>query len=129
MIEYEIKADLELLTGLNAYPLLLPDAEQEGITYQKVSDPLFETGMVKTALVQARFQISFYIINDYPRLLELDKKVRDAWEIIEHGHIGAWPVQTVTRGGIQQNQQTLTNNSVQFQLVRDFIICYPEDAS
>ncbi len=129
MIEYEIKAALEALSGLNAYPLLLPDPEQEGVTYQRISDPRFETGMVVTSLVQARFQISYHVIDDYPRLLSLDKTVRDAWEPIAHGRIGRWPVQAVTRGGISQNKQTLTNNRVQYRLTRDFIICYPEDAS
>lgn len=129
MIEFEIKSELESLTGLNAYPLLLPDPAQEGVTYQKISDPFFDTGMVKTALVQARFQVSYYVIDDYPRLLSLDKTVRAAWESVVHGHIGKWPVQTVAKGGMQQDKQTLTNNSIQYRLIRDFIICYPEDAS
>jgi len=129
MIEYEIKSALEALSGLNTYPLLLPDPEQEGITYQRISDPRLEVGMVTTSLVQARFQISYHIIDDYPRLLALDKKVRDAWESIVHGYIGRWPVQAVTRGGVSQNQQTLTNNRIQYRLTRDFIICCPEDAS
>ncbi len=129
MIEYEIKAALETLTGLPAYPLLLPDPTQEGVTYQRISDPRFDTGMVKTALIQARFQISFYVIDDYPRLLTLDKTIIDAWEPIVHGYIGSWPVQTVTRGGILQDRVTLSNNRIQYRLARDFIICYPEDAA
>ncbi len=129
MIEYKIKAALEILTGLPAYPLLLPDPTQEGVTYQRISDPRFDTGLVKTTLVQARFQISFYVIDDYPRLMALDKTVIDAWEPIRHGYIGAWPVQTVTRDGIQQDRMTLSDNRVQYRLARDFIICYPEDAA
>jgi hypothetical protein len=129
MIEYEIKAALESLTGLPAYPLLLPDPIQEGVTYQRISDPRFDTGLVKTALIQGRFQISFYVIDDYPRLLSLDQAVIAAWEPIRHGYIGAWPVQTVTRDGIQQDQVTLSNNSIQYRLIRDFIICYPENAA
>lgn len=129
MIEYDIKAALEELTGLPAYPLLLPDPEQEGVTYQRISDPFFDTGLAVTALVEGRFQISLYVIDDYPRLLALDKAVRTAWENINHGHIGAWPVQKVTRGGLQQDKMVLTGNRVQYRLARDFIICFPEDAT
>lgn len=56
MIEYEIKAALEALTSLPAYPLLLPDPEQEGVTYQKVSNPKVDTGLASTALVQGVFR-------------------------------------------------------------------------
>ncbi|EPK7688236.1 MULTISPECIES: hypothetical protein [Serratia] len=129
MIEYEIKAALEALTSLPAYPLLLPDPEQEGVTYQKVSNPKVDTGLASTALVQGRFQVALYVIDDYARLIELDKAICDAWESIQHGHIGRWPVQTVTRGTMQQGATTLTNNGVQYRLVRDYVICYPEDAT
>lgn len=129
MIEYEIKASLEALTSLPAYPLLLPDPEQEGVTYQKVSNPKVDTGLASTALIQGRFQVALYVIDDYARLIELDKAICAAWESIQHGHIGRWPVQTVTRGTMQQGATTLTNNSVQYRLVRDYVICYPEDAT
>lgn len=128
MIEYEIKAALEALTSLPAYPLLLPDPEQEGVTYQKISNPKLATGLASTSLVQGRFQVVLYIINDYARLIELDKAICTAWESIQHGRIGRWPVQTVTRGTMLQGATTLTNNSVQYQLVRDYLICYAEDA-
>lgn len=129
MIEYEIKAALEALTSLPAYPLLLPDPEQEGVTYQKITDPKFDTGLASTALVQGRFQVSLYVIDDYARLIELDKAICTTWEGIQHGHIGRWPVQTVTRGTMLQGAATLTNNSTQYRLVRDYVICYPEDAA
>lgn len=129
MIEYEIKAALEALTSLPAYPLLLPDPEQEGVTYQKISNPKVDTGLASTALVQGRFQVALYVIEDYARLIELDKVICAAWESIQHGQIGRWPVQTVTRGTMQQGATTLTNNSVQYRLVRDYVICYPEDAT
>ncbi|TKI02668.1 hypothetical protein [Martelella alba] len=128
MIEYEIKNSLETLTGLPAYPLLLPDPEQEGVTYQRISDPRFDTGLVQTALIQARVQVSLYVIDDYPRLLSLDKTVCNAWEAIRHGYLGTWPVQTVMRDGIQQDQATLSDNRIQYRLIRDYLICYPEDA-
>lgn len=38
MIELALKTALERLTGLNVYPLLLPDELQEGITNQCISD-------------------------------------------------------------------------------------------
>ena len=129
MIEYEIKASLEALTSLPAYPLLLLDPEQEGMTYQKVSNPKVDTGLASTALIQGRFQVTLYVIDDYARLIELDKAICTAWESIQHGHIGRWPVQTVTRGTMQQGATTLTNNSVQYRLMRDYVICYPEDAT
>ena len=34
MIELALKTALERLTGLDVYPLLLPDELQEGVTYQ-----------------------------------------------------------------------------------------------
>ena len=33
MIELAIKGALERITGMNAYPLLLPDTVQEGVTF------------------------------------------------------------------------------------------------
>lgn len=39
MIELALKTALERLTGLDVYPLLLPDELQEGVTYQCISDP------------------------------------------------------------------------------------------
>ncbi|WP_367672846.1 hypothetical protein, partial [Serratia symbiotica] len=85
MIEYDIKAALEALTGLPTYPLLLPDPEQEGVTYQKISDPKFDSGLASTSLVQGRYQVSLYVIDDYARLIERDKAICTAWESIQHG--------------------------------------------
>ncbi len=84
MIETDIKADLERLTGLNAYPVALPSNALEGVTYQKISDPKMITGLAKTFLVQARFQITFQIPNDYSKALKLEKVVLNAWENITH---------------------------------------------
>ncbi|TDB57242.1 hypothetical protein [Photorhabdus khanii] len=128
MIEYDIKASLEAITGLPAYPLLLPDNLQEGVTYQRISDPKFDTGLAITSLVNARFQIAIYLIDDYARLLELDRAVKKVWENITHGHIGHYPVQTVTRGVLHQDKTELTKGRVQYRMTRDFIICYSEDA-
>ncbi|OCA55140.1 hypothetical protein [Photorhabdus namnaonensis] len=127
MIEYDIKASLEEITQLPAYPLLLPDNIQEGVTYQRISDPKFDTGLAITSLVNARFQISIYLIDDYARLLELDKSVKNAWENITHGYIGQYPVQAVTRGIVHQDKTDLTKGRVQYRMTRDFIICYSEN--
>ena len=97
MIEDEIQRSLAALTHLAAYPLILPDSQQEGVTYQKISDLKVNTGLVDSSLVQSRFQIVLYVIDDYSRLIALDKAVLNAWEGVRHGHIGQWPVQAVTR--------------------------------
>ena len=39
MIESAIKTAVERITGLDTYPLLLPDTVQEGATFQRISDP------------------------------------------------------------------------------------------
>ncbi|WP_140181265.1 hypothetical protein [Providencia stuartii] len=128
MIETDIKADLERLTGLNAYPVMLPSNVLEGVTYQKISDPKMITGLAKTSLVQARFQITFQIPNDYAKALKLEKVVLNAWENITHGHIGRYPVQTVQRGNFMQNREEQTDKRVIWRVMRDFIITYPEGA-
>lgn len=126
MIELNLKTALERLTGLAVYPLLLPDSEQEGVTYQRISDPAVATGLVRTRLIAARFQITFYLLDDYTRVLQLDQAVWQAWQTISHGEIDGYPVQYVSRGGMQQDRTRLTNNSVQYRLVRDFIITFSE---
>lgn len=122
MIELAIKTALERITGMNTWPLLLPDEEQEGITYQLISDPEIEVGMVRTGLIAARFQITIYLMDDYPALLRLDKKIWREWKSVVHGRIGGVPVQYVARGGIQQDKHVLTSGRVQYRLARDFII-------
>ena len=64
MIEQAIKTSLERLSGMAVYPLLLPDSELSGITFQRISDPEIETGMVRTGLIAGRFQISIYKVDD-----------------------------------------------------------------
>lgn len=97
MIEDEIQRSLTALTHLAVHPLILPDPQQEGVTYQKISDLKVNTGLVDSSLVQSRFQVVLYVIDDYSRLIALDKAVLNAWEGVQHGHIGEWPVQAVTR--------------------------------
>ena len=75
MIELALKTALERLTGLDVYPLLLPDELQEGITYQCISDPELYAGLLRTGLIAGRFQIAIHLLNDYTRLLQLDKKI------------------------------------------------------
>lgn len=128
MIESDLIASLSDIAHLPVFPLLLPKDAQEGITFQRISDPRYSTGMVTTHLVQARFQVSIHILNDYEKALQLDRTICIAWESVVHGYIGKHPVQTVQRGGIQQNREELTKNSVRWSVMRDFIITYPEDA-
>lgn len=129
MIELAIKKALERITGMNAYPLLLPDTVQEGVTFQRISDPEMVSGMLRTGIVSARIQVNLYRVDDYTSLLQLDKKIWSEWKSIVHGQLEGIPVQYVERGGIQQDKTTLTNRSIQYRLIRDFIIHYVEDTT
>ncbi|WP_118984377.1 hypothetical protein [Photorhabdus sp. CRCIA-P01] len=129
MIEPDIKTDLERLTGLPAYPLILPSNVLEGVTYQRISDPKFNTGLASTRLVEARFQVAFIVLNDYAKALKLDETVRSTWESIRHGYIGRYPVQAISRGTFHQSAEELTENQKRYRVVRDFIITYAEDAA
>ncbi|KGT86254.1 hypothetical protein NG99_26185 [Erwinia typographi] len=129
MIEQAIKTALGTLSGLPVYPLLLPDPVQEGVTFQRISDPEMDNGLVRTGLIAGRFQISLYRLNDYTALVELDRAIWSAWRGIRQGEIAGYPVQYVERGGIQQSCVTLTSNQVQYRLVRDFIIYFSEGTS
>ncbi|HDS6906966.1 TPA: hypothetical protein QHX44_000283 [Klebsiella oxytoca] len=129
MIELAIKTALERITGMNAYPLLLPDIVQEGVTFQRISDPEMFSGTLRTGIVSARIQVNLYRVDDYTSLLQLDKKIWSEWKSILHGQLEGIPVQYVERGGIQQDKTTLTNRSIQYRLIRDFIIHYVEDSS
>ncbi len=73
MIELAIKGALERITGMNAYPLLLPDTV-EGATFQRISDPEMVSGMLRTGIVSARIVVNLYRLDDYTSLLQLDKK-------------------------------------------------------
>lgn len=129
MIELAIKNELERITGMNAYPLLLPDTVQEGVTFQRIADPEMYSGPLRTGIVSARIQVNLYRVDDYTSLLQLDKKIWSEWKSIVHGQLDSIPVQYVERGGIQQDKTTLTNRSIQYRLIRDFIIHYVEDTS
>ena len=129
MIELAIKNELERITGMNAYPLLLPDTVQEGVTFQRISDPEMYSGTLRTGIVSARIQVNLYRVDDYTSLRQLDKKIWSEWKSIVHGQLDGVPVQYVERGGIQQDKTTLTNRSIQYRLIRDFIIHYVEDTS
>ncbi|SFX49439.1 hypothetical protein SAMN03097705_3299 [[Enterobacter] aerogenes] len=129
MIELAIKNELERITGMNAYPLLLPDTVQEGVTFQRISDPEMYSGTLRTGIVSARIQVNLYRVDDYTSLLPLDKKIWSEWKPIVHGQLDSIPVQYVERGGIQHDKTTLTNRSIQYRLIRDFIIHYVEDTS
>ncbi|EQC1577846.1 hypothetical protein ACY2PL_000025 [Klebsiella oxytoca] len=129
MIELAIKNELERITGMDAYPLLLPDTVQEGVTFQRISDPEMYSGTLRTGIVSARIQVNLYRVDDYTSLLQLDKKIWSEWKSIVHGQLDGVPVQYVERGGIQQDKTMLTNRSIQYRMIRDFIIHYVEDSS
>ncbi|WP_342355496.1 hypothetical protein [Xenorhabdus budapestensis] len=126
MIEPELKADLERITGLPVYPLILPSTVLEGVTYQRISDPRFTLGLVASPLIEARFQISIMVLNDYTQALRLEAKIRSAWESVQHGLLGGYPVQTISRGILQQEAEELTENRKRYRITRDFIITYTE---
>ncbi|MDU0910399.1 MAG: hypothetical protein E7A99_27980 [Klebsiella pneumoniae] len=115
MIELAIKGALERITGMNAYPLLLPDTVQEGATFQRISDPEMVSGMLRTGIVSARIQVNLYRLDDYTSLLQLDKKIWTELKSVVHG--------------IHQDKNQLTNRRIQYRLTRDFIIHYVEDSS
>ncbi len=129
MIEQAIKISLERLSGMTVYPLLLPDSEQSGITFQRISDPEVETGMVRTGLIAGRFQISIYKVDDYTGLVKLDKAIWSQWKSIVHGELEGYPVQYIQRGNILQDKTTLTSNQVQYRLTRDFVLYFYEESS
>lgn len=126
MIESAIKSALESMSGMEVYPLLLPDTVQEGVTFQRISDPEVDNGMVRTGLIAGRFQIAFYRVEDYTALVMLDKHIWANWKTLRHGDISGFPVQYVERGGIIQDKVTLPNNSAQYRLVRDFTFYFHE---
>lgn len=129
MIEQAIKISLERLSGMTVYPLLLPDSELNGITFQRISDPEVETGMVRTGLIAGRFQISMYKVDDYTGLVKLDKAIWSQWKSIVHGELEGYPVQYIQRGNILQDKTTLTSNQVQYRLTRDFVLYFYEESS
>lgn len=126
MIELAIKPALERITGLSAYPLLLPDTVQEGATFQRISDPQVGEGLARTGLASVRMQVCLYLVDDYTRLLQLDAAIWSEWREIVQGELEGHRVQYITRGGIQQSKNTLTGGRIQYRLVRDFTLTVPE---
>lgn len=129
MIESAVKLSLQMISGMAVYPLLLPDIVQEGITFQRISDPEIEAGMVRTGMIAGRFQVSMYKVDDYTGLVQLDKAIWAEWKKIIHGSLNGYPVQYVQRGNIMQDKTTLTSNQVQYRLIRDFTLYFYEDSS
>lgn len=126
MIETSIKAELETLSGLPVYPLLLPAKQLEGVAFQLISDAELEVGLTRVNLIAARYQLRFSILDDYTRIKQLDRQLWAKWGQIKHGAIGDTPVQYVERGGIQESAIPQTNNRTLYTLTRDFIIYYRE---
>ena len=126
MIELAIKSALERITGLDVYPLLLPDAEQEGETFQRISDQALAAGLQRTGLPAVRMPVSLSLSDDYTRLLGLDAAIWSEWQTIVQSEMDGHPVQYISRGGIQQSKTTLTGGRTQYRLVRDFTLTVPE---
>lgn len=126
MIELAIKAALERLTGLDVFPLLLPATKQEGVTFQRISDAAVGSGLSPTGLSDVRMQVNIYLVNDYTRTLQLDQAIWSEFRGIVHGELEGQPVQFIQRGNIQQDSTTLSNGSIQYRLVRDFILTVAE---
>lgn len=126
MIELAIKTALTRITKLKSYPLLLPDTVQEGATFQRISDPQVGNGLVRTGLVDVRMQVNLYLIDNYTRLLEMDKALWDEFKTLIHGVLEGYPVQYVDRGGIQQDETRLTGGRIQYRLIRDFTFTVSE---
>lgn len=122
----EIKSAVEALLGVNVYPLIGPQTESEFVTLQLISDPRLVTGTIRTKIVAARYQIAF-VSSLYSRTEEMDKKLWAAWETIQHGHIGGYPVQYVERQSVSESFEP--DDGGKYRRARDYIIYFPEDAS
>lgn len=122
----EIKSAIEALLGVNVYPLIGPQTESEFVTLQLISDPRLVTGTIRTKIVAARYQIAF-VSSLYSRTEEMDKKLWAAWETIQHGHIGGYPVQYVERQSVSESFEP--DDGGKYRRARDYIIYCPEDVS
>lgn len=122
----DLKAEIEALLHVNAYPLIGPQAESEFVTIQLVSDPPIVSGAIRTKLVAGRYQISF-VSSLYSRTEDMDKTLWGVWQNIAHGHIGTYPVQYVERSGLSESYDAADGGK--YRRARDFIFYYPEDAS
>ncbi|EAO9317256.1 hypothetical protein XQ55_26800, partial [Salmonella enterica] len=80
MIESAIKTAVERITGLDSYPLLLPDTVQEGATFQRISDPQVGDGLRRTGLSEVRIQLSLYVVDRYTSLLQFDGALWAEWK-------------------------------------------------
>ncbi|WP_338505610.1 hypothetical protein VRC35_06955 [Erwinia aphidicola] len=122
----DLKSEVERFLNVKVFPLIGPQTEKEFVTIQLVSDPNIESGSIRTSLIAARYQLSF-ISPFYKRVEEMDKILWSAWKDIRHGHISAYPVQYVARGGLSESY-TAEDGGV-YRRARDFIFYCPEDAS
>lgn len=122
----DLKTEIESLLNVKVFPLIGPQTESEFVTLQLVSDPLIESGTVRTKLVAGRWQISF-ISSLYSRTEEMDKLLWKVWESLVHGHIGGYPVQYVQRAGVSESFDS--DDGGKYRRARDYIFYYPEGAS
>jgi hypothetical protein len=126
MIEQAIKTALERITGLLAYPLLLPKSATTGVTFQRISDPELHTGLVRSGVVEGRFQITLYVVDDFSQLVALDKAIWRDWHSIVHGNLEGYPVQYIERAGLQDSAIPLNDGSTLYRRARDYLITFSE---
>ncbi|EDW1730130.1 hypothetical protein S726_002179 [Salmonella enterica subsp. enterica] len=129
MTEQAVSASLAAITGMQVYPLALPDKVREGVVFQRISDPLL--GMVENSgVVAIRMQVSFVLLDDYSRLLFLDAEVWEVWKKIIHSTLEGQHVQRIEREGLHQDFEDFYVGKIphrQYRLVRDYIFICPED--
>ncbi len=126
MIEQGIKEELEALTGLEAYPTILPAGLQDGVVYRLISDPEIEVGLTRVNLIRARYQITFAKLNGYGQVKAWERQLWAKWREIRHGQIGETPVQYVERGQVLEDVIPLTDHQNIHTLTRDYVIYYRE---
>nr|MBK4237304.1 hypothetical protein [Enterobacter hormaechei] len=80
MIESAIKTAVQRITGLDTYPLMLPDTVQEGATFQRISDPQVGDGLRRSGLSEVRIQLSLYVVDRYTSLLQYDGALWAEWK-------------------------------------------------
>lgn len=126
MIEQAIKTALERITGMFAYPLLLPKSAISGVTYQRISDPELNTGLIRSGIIEGRFQITLYVVDNFSKLVELDKNIWAEWRHKLHGNIDGYPVQYIERAGVRDGAEILNDGSTLYSRARDYIITFSE---
>lgn len=121
----ELKNAIELLLNVSVYPLIGPQTEIEFVTLQRISDPHIESGIIRTQLVAARYQISF-VSSLYRRTEEMDQCLWESWKTVVQSNISGCPVQYIKRDGLSESYSS--DDGGRYRRTRDYIFYCPEDA-